>query len=251
MNKRRLYSIVYLICLILLVNSLPFGLFIKNEVVLFVVNIVIKIGSIIYILYYLKKEELNNLQIDNPKVSYIKLLPLILLCYSNFIVVLFQNSEPHTNISILNIVSGFFISIGVAIIEELLFRGQVLEEFLKSKGKLLSIVYSSLIFGSIHLLNISSLSSIPMVLVQVCYTFFLGLVLSLIYTATKNILFPIMFHFLFNFINDILIVELFNIKWDLTFFVVNIMIGIVLLLYVVIFLRSKGDEENVSEIMDN
>ena len=251
MDKRRIYSIIYLICLILLVNSLPFSLFIKDEVVLFIISLVIKIGSILYILYYIKKEELNSLKLDKPRLSHSKLLPLSLLCCSNFSVVIFQNSQPQANIDMFGIFSGLVIAIGVAIVEELLFRSQVLEEFLMKKNTISAIIYSSLIFGSVHLLNISSFASIPTVLVQACYTFFLGLVLGVVYTTTNNILFPIIFHFLFNFINDILIVKLFIIKWDLTFFIVNIVIGIVLFIYMLLLVIRKGADKNVTKIMDN
>ena len=82
-----------------------------------------------------------------------------------------------------------------------------------------------------HLLNITSLGSIPTCIVQSLYTFGLGLFLSIIYLFTKNIIYPIVFHFLFNFINDILITNIFVLNWDLPFFVINIIIAILTGLY--------------------
>lgn len=252
MNKKRIYSIIYLICLILLVNSLPFGLLIKNENILFVINLIIKIASIIYILFYIKKEELNKIETQKLTSSSLRLIPLLLLCFSNFIVVLFQQSSFITEIDIFAIISGLIIAVGTGIIEELLFRSQVLEEFLKKKSPFKAILYSSLIFGSVHLLNISSLGSIPTILVQVVYTFFLGLVLGFVYINTKNIIIPITFHILFNFVNDILVINLFEIEWNLIFFIVNILIGALLTIYIglLIFKTPKGDERNVTENMD-
>ena len=244
-DKKRLYSILYLVCFVLLINSLPFSLFIKDEVVLFIINLVVKSVSIFYILRYIKKENLNKLKLEKFKNSNLKLLPFLLLCCSNFIVVLIQNSNMK-EINFFNIFSGFIISIGVAIVEELLFRSQVLEEFLKNNNKFKSILYSSIVFGMIHLLNISSLSSIPTVLVQVVYSFFLGFILGFIYLKSKNIIYPIIFHFLFNFLNDILVIELFKLKWDITFFIVNIVIGIVLVLYMVLILITERRDENVT-----
>ena len=128
------------------------------------------------------------------------------------------------------------------------------EEFLKHKSKLQSLIYSSLIFGSVHLLNISSLGSIPIILVQVGYTFFLGMILGIIYLSSKNILLPIIFHILFNFINDILVIELFPIKWDITFFLVNILVGIIVSLYSLLMFKKfllKEEDNNASVHMDN
>ena len=229
-------------------------MFIDNKIILFLINVVIKIISIIYIIKYIKKEELNSLKIKKIARSDLKLLPLLLLCCSNFIVSIIQKVNINCNIDFFTIISGLIISIGVGIVEELLFRSQVFEEFLKYKSKLQSLIYSSLIFGSVHLLNISSLGSIPIILVQVGYTFFLGMVLGIIYLNSKNILLPIIFHILFNFINDILVIELFPIKWNLTFFLVNILVGIIVSLYSLLMFKKillKEEDNNASVHMDN
>ncbi len=252
MDKKRFYSLLYLVCLVLLINSLPFSLFIESKLILFIINIIIKVISIIYILHYIKKEELNNIKKEKIGKDSIKLLPLLLLCCSNFVVVFVQSASIKTDIDIFSIISGLIVSVGVGIIEELLFRGQVLEELLKHKNKFIALLYSSLIFGMVHLLNIS-LSNIPIVVAQCAYTAFLGLVLGFIYISTKNIYLPIVFHILFNFLNDILVVQLFNLKWDLTFFLVNILIGLILSAYIYfayIFKKKEG-WIHASEHMDN
>ncbi len=252
MDKRRLYSILYLICLVLLINSLPFGLIIKDEVILFIINLIIKVVSIFYILRYIKKEGLNQLNKEKLNKDSVKLIPLLVLCASNFFVVLFQQTSLKTNINMFNIITGLVISVGVGIVEELLFRSQVLEEFLKHVSKPKALIYSSLIFGSVHLLNISSLASIPVVLVQVFYTAFLGLVLGFVYLSSKNIILPILFHILFNFINDILVVELFSMKWDVTFFIVNLLVGLVVVLYIIIISKIKERKDHyASTNLDN
>ena len=253
MDKKRLYSMLYLICLILLINSIPFNMVIDNKIILFLITLCIKIISIVYIVKYIKKENLNALHIQPITTKDLKLIPLLLLCFSNFIVSLVQQQQINEHIDLFTIITGLFTTIGVGIIEELLFRSQVLEEFLKHKNKLQSLLYSSLIFGSVHLLNISSLGSIPIILVQVCYTFFLGTILAFIYLNCKNILLPIIFHILFNFINDILVIQLFPIKWDLTFFVVNILIGIIVITYAILISRKifmKEEEKDASQHLD-
>lgn len=251
--KKRIYSIIYLICLILLLNSIPFNLFIMDQIITFIITLSIKLFSIFYILSYIKKDNLNKIKTNKLDKSVFKLIPLLLLCCSNFIVVLFQNSELKTSINYFNIITGLITAVGVGIIEELLFRSQVLEEILRNKNKVSSIFYSSLIFGSVHLLNISSIASIPIVSVQVAYTFFLGIILAFIYITTKNIFIPIIFHILFNFINDILTIELFKLKWELTFFIINILIGLIIFTYVILisFINKERCDVNAAENLDN
>ena len=254
MNKNRLYTILYLICLILLINSIPFSMFIDNKLILFGINIIIKIASIVYIIKYIKKEELNNIKIKPITKNDLKIIPLLLLCCSNLFVSMAQKTTINNNIDLFIIISGLITSIGVGIVEELLFRSQVLDEFIKHKTKFQSLIYSSLIFGSVHLLNISSIGSIPTTLVQVGYTFFLGMVLGIIYLISNNIILPIIYHILFNFINDTLIIELFQIKWDTIFFLVNIGIGIVVSIYALLILKKlllREGEKDASIHMDN
>lgn len=252
MDKKRLYSILYLVCIVLLINSNPFSLFISNEILLLSINLVIKVISIIYILHYIKKENLNKIKTKKLEKSSIKLIPLLLLCFSNFFVVLIANSTVKTEIDIFAILSGLVIAILIGIIEELLFRNQILEELLKNQTKFKALLYSSLIFGGVHLLNISSISSIPTVLAQVGYTFILGLCLGYIYISSKNIILPIIYHTLFNFLNDVLVVKLFNLKWDLTFFIVNISLGILVIIYLFLTtLKKKGANKNASEHLVN
>ena len=87
---------------------------------------------------------------------------------------------------------GLITAILTATIEELLFRNILFEELNSTQKNCRAIIYSSLIFGSIHLLNINSLASIPFVLVQVLYTAFLGLILAVAYNNTNNLIIPIL-----------------------------------------------------------
>lgn len=75
-----------------------------------------------------------------------------------------------------------------AIGEELIFRGAILTKIKQaSNNEHFGVIVSALIFAGIHL---QPTKLLPMI--------FLGLVLGYIYTRTKNILYPMLFHFLFN-----------------------------------------------------
>ena len=86
-------------------------------------------------------------------------------------------------------------------------------------------------YFSLHLFNINSLASIPYCLVQAVYTFGLGLILSLMYAYSHNFIYPLIFHFLFNFINNELTTSLFIYEWNTKFYIVNIVIGVLLVAY--------------------
>lgn len=83
-----------------------------------------------------------------------------------------------------------------AIVEEYVFRGVILGEFLKVKGKFgiaSAVVLSSLFFALLHF----SLGS-------VLYGFFFGCLFALVRIATGNMIYPICMHMTFNSINVIL-----------------------------------------------
>lgn len=94
------------------------------------------------------------------------------------------------------LMTGFF--------EETLFRGVVFpflaNKFEKNKkGLLKTIVYSSLIFGCAHLLNIFSGANIGATLLQACYSTLTGALFAFILIKTKNVITCAVTHGLYNF----------------------------------------------------
>lgn len=80
------------------------------------------------------------------------------------------------------------------ILEELIIRGIILEGFLRNYSPGLSIFLSSLIFGILHF-N----------LVQFTGAFILGLFIGWVYYQTRNLILPILIHFLNNLLSYILL----------------------------------------------
>lgn len=78
------------------------------------------------------------------------------------------------------------------IVEEIMFRGISFEYFSKIKNGWFAIIISGVIFGLWHMLP-----------VQVVYTGFQGIVLGYIYYKKKNILFPLVIHFINNFTSEL------------------------------------------------
>lgn len=120
------------------------------------------------------------------------------ITFSSFMAVAFK----FNGYSLLNLFVGCFL-IGVA--EEFLCRGWLLNEFLErygdsKKGVWYSIIISGIIFGLMHLGNISSFGQdFPTTISQVITAAGTGIVLGLIYYKTKNIWSVIFIHGFWDF----------------------------------------------------
>lgn len=82
----------------------------------------------------------------------------------------------------------------IAISEELIFRGYVLKNLMKSFNKWVALSISAVLFSIVHYSNIG----IPAV--GVLNSFLGGLVLGIAYIITRSLWLPIFFHFSWNFI---------------------------------------------------
>jgi len=90
-----------------------------------------------------------------------------------------------------------FIELGwmllIALYEELVFRGYILGNLMESFNKWVALLVSALLFTLFHINN-PSLDFVPLANI-----FLAGLLLGVNYIYTKNIWFPLMFHFGWNF----------------------------------------------------
>ena len=85
----------------------------------------------------------------------------------------------------------------VSISEEIFFRGYVLRNFMESMNKYVALLVSALLFALMHAANpnLSLIGNINL--------FLAGVVLGLPYIYTKNLMFPIAFHFSWNFFQSL------------------------------------------------
>ena len=123
------------------------------------------------------------------------LVGFVLISLGFIILFIFNNLEIITVQYNSKIIFGsFFFFLVAAIIEEIVFRGYILNNLLNSmKNKYLALLISSLLFALIHGLNpnLSLLSIINLVIA--------GLALGISYIHTKNLWFPIFLHVSWNY----------------------------------------------------
>ncbi|MGN1313869.1 MAG: lysostaphin resistance A-like protein [Lachnospiraceae bacterium] len=111
--------------------------------------------------------------------------------------------------------------------EELLFRKMLIDR-ISNYGEGVSVFFSGFIFGLFH----GNLS-------QFCYAFFLGSFLAFIYCKTKNILYPIILHLLFNFFNGFLSLQIMGREEDTITLLYSCLIICAVISGLVIFLVNK------------
>ena len=85
-----------------------------------------------------------------------------------------------------------------SIFEEAVFRGIVLTAFLNKTSERKAIIFSSLGFGLVHLLNLASDREAVWVLGQVIWSFILGLFYGYVFVRTRSLLPPMIVHYLGN-----------------------------------------------------
>lgn len=129
------------------------------------------------------------------KRTYIySLLPLISIVLLA-IIATFNNWNGMQSL-LLPLIDALFIGIA----EEGLFRGVILGSLLKKVHLIKAILLSSLLFASIHILNIFGGLTIDEVWSQLLSTLVMGIFLGTVYAYTHNIYIPIIFHSTWDYI---------------------------------------------------
>lgn len=88
----------------------------------------------------------------------------------------------------------------IGIAEEGMYRGILLGAMAKKMNPALAILLSSVLFCALHLINVIGGLSVSELMGQLCSTFVMGVFLGAMYLDTRKILFPIIFHSLWDYI---------------------------------------------------
>ena len=129
-KKQSWYNVLFVICVVLLINSIPFALFIKDQLLLNILEIIKRVAALVTFIILSKKEKLDKPKVNKLNKKTFLFIPFILAFVSNFIVVLVNKEIIYSEINYFNIITGFINMLLVAFIEELLFRHLLLNEFI-------------------------------------------------------------------------------------------------------------------------
>lgn len=168
---------------------------------------------------------------------------LILSCFFFFIglISIFSTDNPVDVFAIFNLL---LYSAFIGIVEEFLCRGWLLNEFLERYSKnrkeiLLSILFSSIIFGFVHFINIGEAQNFIETVIQVMNATAGGIFLALVYYKTKNIWVVVFSHAVWDFtifLGDVnSLGDCLSGSYQTFGFVVNIIRGILLIVAYLFF----------------
>lgn len=125
----------------------------------------------------------------------------------------------------------FCLSIGV--FEEVVFRGLILTVLLQrlpetKQGILIAIVLSSVIFGVIHFVNLVAGASPFDTLLQMGYSFLMGMLWAVVYLKTKNLWMAVLLHALYN-MAGLVFVQIGSVygRYDVLTIITTVLIGLV------------------------
>lgn len=230
--KLRLSDIFIFGLLFIFVTAFPVDYFHIDVLYQYVIRISLLILILGYYIYICYVNHINIFKFYNLKRT-ILFIPFLLVCFSNMIACGLDGQYGVTSLAndlfIVMIVFNFL----QAVVEEFLFR-LFIQGSLVRVGSIKRILYGALIFALFHLLNMVSIRTVDgliTVLIQVVYSFGLGILLGFIYEYTYSLPACIFLHFAFNFFNTVLYKYLGCVSSDFSFYMTAVVITLVVGLY--------------------
>jgi len=119
----------------------------------------------------------------------------------------------------------------------------------KKHNVLISIVLSSAIFGFIHIFNIFSGASISDTILQVGYSFLVGMMWAVMYLKTKNLWIVMLLHATYNFFGQVMF-YLGNVdhRYDVLTIITTILFAVIAAIYSFI-LYKKLEEKPINNLI--
>lgn len=246
-QKQFIEFLIVILSSIIALSAWPMNYF--SAPVAYLICIVTRLLYFVGFLYYLSRTRNINywkLLIKRPKKKDLLLLPLIIICFSNILTLPFSNYyyvgfKSGTLLLILTLTNLF---LGV-LVEETVFRFFMFDYFNLKEDAPHVILLISLLFGSIHLVNMNLRNPLP-TLVQVVYSTTLGFILGVSYVHSWNLIYPIILHLCFNLINSFVYSLFVSDIGMWPYYLINIAVGLIVVLYtaLIYYLPRRKNRES-------
>ena len=230
-----IYALLFVFVIAFPVDLIPVSFLYQQ-----VIRIGLRLLLLIYFAYIIYKNRIKIFGIAN-KLNLLFCVPFVAVAFSNLIAASIDGGFiPNTysdSLFAVNIVSTFI----QVIIEEIVFR-LFIHNSLVNTSSIKRIFGGAAIFALCHLLNIinvRTLDALVTVLVQVVYTFGLGILLGFLYEYSHSLLGAIGLHFAFNFFNTVLYENLGGHASTLAFYITAVVIGVVVGIYTFLIYQFK------------
>lgn len=237
MTKSKLLDTLILILVYIGLSCLPFSLFGISETLILIFRILAQLVVFFLFRLILKKSPLKFKERTYNRFNMILFIPVFVLCFSNFFNLLNPSNRFEFSFSI-NLLLSILLSFCVAFNEEYLFRSVIIDNIENSEIPFVKIIISASIFAACHLTTFFSTFN-PVDLIQVVYTFGLGIVLGMIYVYTESLWYCVLFHFAYNMINNDFAQFIKYEKIDYLYFLINAIVGLIVGVYLVIIYFLK------------
>ena len=161
-------------------------------------------GLVLILLLLYKNNYIFSEKRESFKSGFKYIVPEFIMATIFLIISISTIASSSMPINVFSIINLLVYCIFIGIVEEFLCRGWLLNEFLErfsnnKKEIILSIIFSSFIFGIIHFINIDASQNFIQTLVQVLNAGVSGIFLALVYYKTKNIWLVVFAHFYWDF----------------------------------------------------
>lgn len=247
MNKNSLFTALYLLCLYLACQFVPYYKMSDN----YVFQTLIKTMFVLVVMTLAILEIFKNKECYYRKGKmkyYLLVLPFLLSCFSNIIYGTLFSLPRHAILDVGLFFMNVVLLIVSVIVEEIIFRYFLLFffSFLFEKNNLktfLSVLCSSLCFSLMHVINFTS-GNYSGTAMQIVYTFFLGMILGYIAISTDNIILPIVGHTCFNLFNMLLFENLYTLSdFSISYISVSAAFVVFSVAYLVFFIYMNKRRE--------
>ena len=211
MERRKFWHIVILLIVFVICVSFPTGSIVHDPLTISIVQASIIAAFIAFAIIYINITKIAHFFQGKTSIkNTILLAPLFAVAFCNLFFMTVINHNKFTfEWGDANFIMRVVVILLTAIAEELLFR-YIIQKNLQIRSKFIKIIIASSIFALCHILTIIARWDLTSPstwnwfdLSMIVYTFFIGVCLGFLYEYTNNIVLPIIFHFIFNFVNDL------------------------------------------------
>lgn len=202
--------ILFLISLMIVFQFVDFHLFENAKDTTIVTNTILRfLGGIVFVIIISGFGYKWLFQFKNLGKSLLIILPALIISINNFPVIAFFDGRATLEEPVYRVYLFFIECLSVGFFEEIIFRGIILILLIKrlehlQNGVFLSIVLSSVLFGLTHIFNIYSGAGIGDTILQMGYSFLVGMMWAVMYLKTGNIWLTMILHATFNFFGQVM-----------------------------------------------
>lgn len=224
-EKNELFICILLIVIYLISNSLCMQEFEIGSIPTVVVNILLTLFICIFIKFMKLNEYLCLNKVKDSK-KYLYFFPLILIISVNLW------NGINLSLSIKEIILYILAMIFIGFLEEIIFRGFLLQMMLKDNEKV-AIIVTSLTFGIGHIINLLNGAEVLSTVLQIIYAVSIGYLFAIIVIKSKSIWPCIVTHSMVNALS------VFNQPNEVTKYLGPLFLTIVPIIYA-IYIRKKN-----------